>query len=151
MASTSVNDITTSTNLALNEINDIDKKIDGNIVEVEDLSKGKDLKKRLTSLRDTIMSKAAGSSLAQLLIGKLDETNKKLKNKMTSIKNRNKPFFDDLYEMLLTYLAVLSDTLIFFSPTIIIFTVVLYVLYSKSEYAVFIRGFFQKTFGPSNE
>jgi hypothetical protein len=151
MASTSVNDITTSTNLALNEIKDIDKKIDGNIVEVEDLSKGKDLKKRLTSLRDTIMSRAAGSSLAQLLIGKLDETNKKLKNKMTSIKNRNKPFFDDLYEMLLTYLAVLSDTLIFFSPTIIIFTVVLYVLYSKSEYAVFIRGFFQKTFGPSNE
>lgn len=151
MASTSINDITTSTNLALNEINDINKKIDGSVVEIDDLSKGKDLKKRLTSLKDTIMSRAAGSSLAQLLIGKLDETQKKLKNKMSSIKNKNKPFFDDLYEMLLTYLAVLSDTLIFFSPTIIIFSIVLYILYSKSEYALFIRGFFQKTFGSSNE
>ena len=151
MASTSVNDITTSTNLALNEIKDIDKKIDGNVVELDDLQKGNDLKKRLSSLRATIKSRAAGSSLAQLLIDKVDETNKKLKKKISSIRNNNKPFFDDVYEMMLTYLAVLSDTLIFFSPTIIIFSIVLYVLYSKSEYAVFIRGFFQKTFGSSNE
>jgi len=148
MNSSSENNLTTSTNLALNEINSINKKID-TIIDIDDTLKLDILKKKLSTIRDVILVKESNTLLAQLLLSKVEETRKKLNKKMNDIKDDNKPLFDTLYEILLSNLSVLSEMLIYFSPTIIVFVVVLYILYSTSEYATLIRDSFQKLFkGP---
>lgn len=141
----SITDISTATNLTMNEIKDIDKNIQDNIKEPEDLSKAQEIKNRLKSLSNAIKLKAKNSPIGDLLLDKLKQTMDKLKKRTKTIKENSRPLFDTLYEMLLVLLTMLSQALVYFAPTLIVAVIVLYIIYSDSEYATFIRGIFKKS------
>ncbi len=141
----SITDISTATNLTMNEIKQIDKNIQSNIKEPEDLSKAQEIKNRLKSLSNAIKKTAGNSPIGSLLIDKINQTMNKLKKRTKTIKENNRPLFDTLYEMLVVFLTMLSQTLIYFAPTLIVAVIVLYIIYSDSEYATFIRSIFKKS------
>ena len=75
-----------------------------------------------------------------MLNKRINEATTTLKNKIDEITRNNKPMSDHISEMIILIFTFISSIIMYLAPTLIIAIVIIYFIYSESEYATLVRN-----------
>ena len=120
----------------IKQIEEENKKVN----ELDHITKGEDLLKRLRTLNDDVNQKIKILAVIDILNRRINDATIILKNKIAEIKRNNKPISDHLTEILTIIIRFLSGIIMYLAPTLIIAIIIIYFIYSESEYATHFRN-----------
>jgi hypothetical protein len=130
---------TASTDIILTQVKQIEDETK-KITELDHIPKGQELLNRLKNLTNIVNDKIKSQSVIEILNKRINEATTTLKNKIDEITKNNKPISDHTTETIILFFKFISSIIIYLAPTLIIAIIIIYFIYSESEYATLVRN-----------
>jgi hypothetical protein len=130
---------TSSTDIILTQVKQIEDETK-KVTELDHIPKGQELLNRLKNLTNIVNDKIKSESVIEILNKRINDATTTLKNKIDEITKNNKPISDHVTEMIILIFKFISSIILYLAPTLIIAIVIIYFIYSESEYATLVRN-----------
>jgi len=130
---------TASTDIILTQVKQIEDETK-KITELDHIPKGQELLNRLKNLTNIVNDKIKSQSVTEILNKRINDATTTLKNKIDEITKNNKPISDHTTEMIILIFKFITSIIMYLAPTLIIAIVIIYFIYSESEYATLVRN-----------
>jgi hypothetical protein len=141
-----ISNTTNETNVALSEIKQLETEVNDNINISDNLARANKISDRLEELEKSIKKKVKSNSIVELLTNRIHFILGNLHKKVIEIKNSDKGILELLPNVIENIISFIIGLTIYIIPILIIGFLIIYLIYSESEYANAIREWIQNLF-----
>ena len=141
-----ISDTTNETNVALEEIKQLETEVNDNINISDNLVRANKISNRLEELEKSIKKKIKSNTIIDLLTSRIYFILGNLHKKVIEIKNSDKGILELLPNVIANIVSFIVSLTIYIIPILLIGFLIIYTVFSESEYAIAIREWFSNLF-----
>ena len=141
-----ISETTNETNVALEEIKQLETEVNDNINISDNLVRANKISDRLEELEKSIKKKIKSNTIIDLLTNRIHFILGNLHKKVIEIKNSDKGILELLPNVIANIASFIINLTIYIIPILIIGFLIIYTVFSESEYAIAIREWFSNLF-----
>jgi len=141
-----ISETTNQTNVALAEIKQLETEINDSINIPDNLVRASKISDRLEDLKKSIDNKVKSKTIIELLTNRINFILGNLHKKIIEIKDSDKGILDLLPNVIASIISFIINLTIYILPLLIIGFLIIYVIYSESEYAYAIKEWIKNLF-----
>ena len=141
-----ISETTNQTNVALAEIKQLETEVNDSINIPDNLVRANKISDRLEDLKKSINNKVKSKTIVELLTNRINFILGNLHKKIIEIKDSDKGILELLPNLIANIISFIINLTIYIIPILIIGFLIIYVLYSESEYADAIRIWIKNLF-----
>jgi len=141
-----ISETTNETNTVLAEIKQIETDVQNNINIPDNLERANKISSRLEELEKSVKSKIKSKTVIDLLTNRIHFILGSLHKKIIQIKKSDKGILDLLPIVIVDIISFLINFMFLILPILIIGFLIIYVIFSESEYAIAIKEWIQNLF-----
>ena len=141
-----INDTTNETNVVLSEIKQLETEVNENINIPDNIGRANKISDRLEKLEKSIKKRVKSNTIIELLTNRINFILGNLHKKVIEIKDSDKGVLELLPNVIANIILFIINLTIYIIPILIIGFLIIYVIFSKSEYAIAIKEKIQNLF-----
>jgi len=141
-----ISETTNQTNVILSEIKELETEVNNNINIVDNIPRATNISDRLEQLEKSIKNRIKSNTIIELLTNRIHFILGNIHKKIIEIKNSDKGILELLPNLIVNIIEFIINLTIYVLPILIVGTILIYVLFSESEYAIAFREWIKNLF-----